>query len=545
MFARVKKSGNYQYLQIVENHKEKGKVKQQVIATIGRMDQLQEKHRVETLIRSLSRFSEQALLILSGKSEVSADARKIGPPLIFERLWQQTGIKAALHSLLTQRKFEFDIERAVFITVLHRLMVSGSDRSCSRWQRDYILEGAQELSLHHLYRAMSFLGEELENQKGATPFSPRCNKDLIEEHIFRHRRDLFTSLDLVFFDTTSIYFEGGGDTIGQRGFSKDHRPDLKQMLVGAVIDDKGQPICCEMWPGSTTDVKTLLPIVEKMQQRFKIDRVCIVADRGMISAGTIRQLENPENTIPYILGTRMRKVKEIRNVVLSHPGRYKEVRPESGDGKDPEPLKVKQVEHNDHRYIVCYNPRQARKEARDRDVILAALKEQIKKGAKSLVGNKGYRKYLKLAKDSVSIDEEKVRYESRFDGKWVLATNTNMSAEKVALSYKELWQVEKVFRDVKALLNTRPIFHQRDRTIRGHVFCSFLALVLRKELERQLNLAGHVLEWADIKQDLKALQQVTIEENGRKMAIRSKCEGVCGKVFQAVGVAMPPTIREF
>ena len=545
MFARVKKSGNYQYLQIVENHKEKGKVKQQVIATIGRMDQLQEKHRVETLIRSLSRFSEQALLILSGKSEVSADARKIGPPLIFERLWQQTGIKAALHSLLTQRKFEFDIERAVFITVLHRLMVSGSDRSCSRWHRDYLLEGAQELSLHHLYRAMSFLGEELENQKGATPFSPRCNKDLIEEHIFRHRRDLFTSLDLVFFDTTSIYFEGGGDTIGQRGFSKDHRPDLKQMLVGAVIDDKGQPICCEMWPGSTTDVKTLLPIVEKMQQRFKIDRVCIVADRGMISAGTIRQLENPENTIPYILGTRMRKVKEIRNVVLSHPGRYKEVRPESGDGKDPEPLKVKQVEHNDHRYIVCYNPRQARKEARDRDVILAALKEQIKKGAKSLVGNKGYRKYLKLAKDSVSIDEEKVRYESRFDGKWVLATNTNMSAEKVALSYKELWQVEKVFRDVKALLNTRPIFHQRDRTIRGHVFCSFLALVLRKELERQLNLAGHVLEWADIKQDLKALQQVTIEENGRKMAIRSKCEGVCGKVFQAVGVAMPPTIREF
>ncbi|MGA9235507.1 MAG: IS1634 family transposase [Desulfobacterales bacterium] len=545
MFARVKKSGNYQYLQIVENHKEKGKVKQQVIATIGRMDQLHEKHRVETLIRSLSRFSEQALLILSGKSEVSADARKIGPPLIFERLWQQTGIKAALHSLLTQRKFEFDIERAVFITVLHRLMVSGSDRSCSRWQRDYILEGAQELSLHHLYRAMSFLGEELENQKGATPFSPRCNKDLIEEHIFRHRRDLFTSLDLVFFDTTSIYFEGGGDTIGQRGFSKDHRPDLKQMVVGAVIDDKGQPICCEMWPGNTTDVKTLLPIVEKMQQRFKIDRVCIVADRGMISAETIRQLENPENKIPYILGTRMRKVKEIRDVVLSHPGRYKEVRPESVDGKDPEPLKIKQVEHNGHRYIVCCNPRQARKEARDREVILAALKEQIKKGAKSLVGNKGYRKYLKLAKDSVSIDEEKVRYESRFDGKWVLSTNTNMSAEKVALSYKELWQVEKVFRDVKSLLNTRPIFHQRDRTIRGHVFCSFLALVLRKELERQLNLAGHVLEWADIKQDLKALQQVTIEENGRKMAIRSKCEGVCGKVFQAVGVAMPPTIREF
>lgn len=546
MFARVKKSGRYQYLQIVENHKEKGKVKQQVIATVGRLDQLQEKQRVETLIRSLSRFSEQALLIISGKSDVSADAKKIGPPLIFERLWRQTGIKAALQAVLTGRRFEFDVERAVFATVLHRLMVSGSDRSCSRWQRDYILDGAQELSLHHLYRAMSFLGEELEDQKGATPFSPRCNKDLIEEHIFRHRRDLFTKLDLVFFDTTSIYFEGGGgEAIGQRGFSKDHRPDLKQMVVGAVIDDKGQPICCEMWPGNTSDVKTLLPIVVKLQQRFSIERVCIVADRGMISAETIRQLENPENTIPYILGTRMRRVKEIRDVVLSHPGRYRQVRAESSDAKDPEPLKVKQVEHNGRRYILCCNPRQARKEARDRDAILTALREQIKKGTKSLVGNKGYRKYLKIAKDSVNIDEDKVQRESRFDGKWVLATNTNMSAEKVALNYKELWQVEKVFRDVKSLLNTRPIFHQRDRTIRGHVFCSFLALVLRKELERQLNRAGYVLEWANIKQDLKALQQVTIEEGGRRMAIRSKCEGVCGKVFQAVGVAMPPTIKEF
>jgi len=545
MFARVKKSGRYQYLQIVENHKEKGKVKQQVIATIGRMDQLQGKQRVETLIRSLSRFSEQALLILSGKSEVSADAKKIGPPLIFERLWQQTGIKAALKALLAERKFEFDIERAVFLTVLHRLMASGSDRSCSRWHRDYIIEDAQELSLHHLYRAMSFLGEELENQKDATAFSPRCNKDLIEEHIFRHRRDLFTKLDLVFFDTTSIYFEGtGGETIGQRGFSKDHRPDLKQMVVGAVIDDKGQPICCEMWPGNTTDVKTLLPIVARLQKRFKIERICIVADRGMISAETVRELENPDNTIAYILGTRMRKVKEIRDVVLSHPGRYKEVRAESAESKDPEPLKVKQLQHNGHRYIVCCNPRQARKEARDREMILSALKEQIKKGAKSLVGNKGYRKYLKIAKDSVSIDEDKVRYESRFDGKWVLVTNTEISAEKVALNYKELWQVEKVFRDVKSLLNTRPIFHQRDQTIRGHVFCSFLALVLRKELERHLSHAGHVFEWADIKQDLKALQQVTIEEGGKQMAIRSKCEGVCGKVFQAVGVAMPPTIRE-
>ena len=236
MFARVKKSGKYQYLQIVENRKEKGKVKQRVIATVGRMDQLQSKGRVETLIRSLSRFSEQTLLILSGNSDMAADAKKIGPVLIFERLWKETGIKAAIAQVLKGRRFEFDVERAIFLTVLHRLMVSGSDRFCHRWCRDYTINGIDGLDLHHLYRAMGFLGEETQDQDGATPFSPRCNKDLVEELIFSHRRDLFSNLDLVFFDTTSIYFEGhGGESIGQRGFSKDHRPDLVQMVVGCVF----------------------------------------------------------------------------------------------------------------------------------------------------------------------------------------------------------------------------------------------------------------------------------------------------------------------
>jgi transposase len=545
MFARVKKSGNYQYLQIVENRKENGKVKQRVITTLGRMDKLQEKGRIETLIRSLSRFSEKALLILSGKSDVTVDSKKIGPVLIFERLWVETGIKDAIENLLNDRNYQFNVERAIFLTVLNRLMVSGSDRNCDRWRRDYLIEGVDDLQLHHLYRAMAFLGEETVDQKDATPFSPRCNKDLIEEALFFCRRHLFSELDIVFFDTTSIYFEGrGGKTIGQRGFSKDHRPDLKQMVVGAVINDKGQPICCEMWPGNTTDVKTLLPVIERLQTRFPIKRVCIVADRGMISSKTIDILETPDNPIPYILGTRMRNVKEIRDKVLSHPGRYREVRPEGVSSKDPASLKVKEVVVNDTRYIVCLNPAQARKEANDRENIVAALNAQLKKGAKSLVGNKGYRKYLTMDKDSVRIDTAKLKSEARFDGKWVLTTNTDLSSSQVALKYKELWQVERVFRDVKSLLETRPIFHQRNETIRGHVFCSFLALVLRKELQRRLEQSGYDFEWLHIKQDLRALQRVEIEENGQRFSVRTQSQGECGKIFQAVGVAMPPTISE-
>ena len=543
MFARIKKSGLHQYLQIVENHREGPKTIQRVISTIGRMDHLQANGDIENVIRSLSRFSEKVLLILSGKSEVHTSAQRIGPSLIFERLWKELGIGKIIKGLLGGRKFEFDVERALFLTVLHRLFASGSDRSCDKWHQDYRIDGVEDLSLHHLYRAMAFLGDEIEDQKDKTPFAPRCTKDLIEEALFHERRDLFTGLDLVFFDTTSIYFEGeGGETLGERGHSKDHRSDLNQMVVGAVLDDDGKPICCEMWPGNTADVKTLIPVVDRIRNRFQIGRFCIVADRGMISNETMRELD--QRKIPYILGSRMRKVKEIREEVLSRAGRYTEVHPEGQSSKDPSPLKVKEVWVDSHRYILCLNVKQARKEALDRQSMVDALKERLKKDPKSLIGNKGYRRYLKLDRDHLCLNQDKIDAEERFDGKWVLKTNTSLSPEQTALKYKELWQVEQVFREVKSVLQTRPVFHKCDKTIRGHVFCSFLALALRKELDRRLDQAGHCFEWADIKQDLKSLQEIVIEEHSKSLAVRSECKRTCGKVFQSVGVAIPPTIRE-
>lgn len=544
MFARVKTSGQYQYLQIVQNRREGTKTIQRVVATIGRMDQIQQKGEIENLVRSLSRYSEKVLLVLSGKSDdIKADAKKIGPALICERLWKELGIGKIIRRLLAERKFGFDVERAIFLTVLHRLFVSGSDRSCDRWQRDYVIDGSDALSLHHLYRAMAFLGEEMEDQKDRTPFAPRCMKDLIEEDLFLERRDLFSGLDCVFFDTTSIYFEGeGGETIGELGHPKDHRPDLRQMVVGIILDDHGQPVCSEMWPGNTTDVTTLVPVIKRLRSRFAIGRICVVSDRGMISAETLAYLE--EEKISYILGTRMRRSKEVKEEVLARAGRYREVHPEGVSAKDPSPLKVKEVIVDGNRYIVCLNEKQARKDAVDRQAIIDSLREKLKSSPKSLVGNKGYRKYLKMEKDTVSVNPDKIEEEARYDGKWVLKTNTALAAEQVALKYKELWQVEQVFRDMKSVLDTRPIFHKRDETIRGHVFCSFLALVIRKELDYKLESAGHCFEWADIKQDLKALQEITIEDRGKILVIRSECHGTCGKIFQAVGVAPPPTIRE-
>ena len=547
MFFREKRAGERSYLQLVENRWEDGRSRQRVVATLGRVDELRASGQLDALLASGARFSEAALVLAAhARGEAPrVSTRRIGPASIFERLWEETGCGPVVRTLLSGRAFGFPVERAVFLTVLHRLVDPGSDRAADKWREQYQIKGVDRLNLHHLYRAMAWLGDELGDQVDRTPFAPRCTKDLVEEALFTRRRDLFTALDLVFFDTTSIYFEGeGGETLGQYGKSKDSRPDLKQMVVGLLIDGRGQPVCCEMWPGNTTDVKTLVPVVDRLQHRFGIGKVCVVADRGMISEQTIAALEGEPRQWLYILGAKMRAQKEVRDEVLWRGGgRYREVHPTRKTSKDPSPLEVKEVRVADRRYIICFNEEQARKDRADRKAIVAALRKQLRRGDKSLVGNKGYRKFLKAEGAGFRIDREKIHEESRYDGKWVLRTNTDLPTAEVALKYKQLWTVETMFRTTKSLLSTRPIFHKCDETIRGHVFCSFLALVLRKELQDRLAGKGDDLEWADIIRDLDALTVTEVEHYGKQFLLRSEAKGTCGKTFQAAGVALPSTVR--
>jgi transposase len=546
LFVRTQTNGSRTYLLIVDNVRVGGKVKQRVLHRLGRLDELLASGQLDVLIQSLSRFSEK-LAVLGAHAQddsIVTHSARIGPALIFDRLWQSCSIDKVLSALLADRRFEFSVERAIFLTVLHRLFAPGSDRAAEKWKDDYAIDGASDLDLHHLYRAMAWLGEELpkDQQDGAAPFAPRTNKDLIEEALFARRRDLFSDLDIVFFDTTSIYFEGeGGETLGERGHSKDHRPDLKQMVVGMVLDRNGDPICSELWPGNTADVKTLVPIVERLKGRFGIGSVCIVADRGMISAETLAEVELRK--WQYILGVRMRSSTEAKAVV-ARAGRYAEVHPKSDDRDDPSPLKVKEVWVEDaRRYVVCVNEDQATKDRHDREAVVASLREALDHGDKSLVGNKGYRKYLRAGGKQFAVDEDKIQEEARYDGKWVLTTNTDLPTDEVALKYKQLWMVEDVFRSMKSLLDTRPIFHQRDETIRGHVFCSFLALLLRKELQDRLARKEWKLEWADVVRDLDNLNEMKIAINDKSFVFRGQSSGVAGKVFQACGVALPPVLR--
>ncbi len=548
MFFRTKKSGPRSYLQIVENHWRDGRSRQIVLATLGRLDELDTNAQVDGLLTSGARFAHK-LLILSEHQQQHLPVirtRHWGAPLVFEKLWQETGCQAVLHAVLRGRRFEFAVERAVFLTVLHRLLAPGSDRAAERWKGDYVLAGVDQLELHHLYRAMGWLGEALPDleQQGATKLVPRATKDVIEEQLFARRRDLFTEVDLVFFDTTSLYFEGhGGESLGQYGHSKDHRPDERQIVVGAVLDGDGRPICCELWPGNTTDVTTLIPIVDRLWRRFQIRRVCIVADRGMISQETIDDLE--QQGWRYILGARMRKQKEVRDEVLTDRRRFHVVYEARQKSTDPAPLKVKEVLIDQRRYVVCINEEEVEHDRAAREAIVTGLREQLRRGDKSLVGNKGYRRFLKIEGDKhFAVDEAKIEEEARYDGTWVLRTNTDLATADVALQFKRLWMVEQWFRSCKSLLETRPIYHHCDDTIRGHVFCSFLALVLRYELQARLKAKGRTFEWAHVIRDLEQMQQVEVEHQGHRFLLRSELPGTAGRVFQAAGVAVPPTVQQ-
>jgi hypothetical protein len=548
MFVREKNINGYTYLYLVESVRENGRAKQRIIKNLGRKEIVVASGELERLAASVVRYAERAVVLsqLETGNPDGLACKRIGAPLLFGRLWEDTGCRAVIEGLLAARSFEFPVERAVFASVLHRIMVSGSDRACEKWMADYDIPGVDGLALHHLYRAMAWLGEELadDQRAGATAFAPRAVKDLIEEQLFARRRDLFSELSVVFMDTTSLSFSGaGGETLGERGYSKDHRPDLMQMIVAVVIDADGRPICSEMWPGNTADVTVLIPVIDRLRSRFGIGRVCVVADRGMISAPTIAALE--ERGLEYVLGVRERTDTLVRRVVLEDKRAFTPLCIRRGGDKETQ-LFVKEVTVERRRYIVCRNEAEATKDAADRRAIVEALDQQLKRGDKALIGNSAYRRYLlsTTGRRAFEIDPGKLADEARFDGIFVLRTNARITPLQAVLRYRDLLQVEDLFRTAKALMRTRPIYHSSDAAIRGHVFCSFLALVLRKDLDERCSKAAFRPEWADVLRDLDRLQEIEIDKDGRQITLRTPATGVIGPLFKAARIALPANVRE-
>jgi len=524
MFVRIKRGGNkanpHDYLQLVESYRDSGRPKQRVIANLGRLDMLTESVDLDSMVQSLARFSTSLRVISAARGPRidQCQAKLWGPPLVFERLWQRQGIDSVIRSLAHDRKFQFDVERVCFAMALQRLCQPGSDLLGSTWIETVQAGGFQQLALQHFYRTCGFLADV---------------RGELERELFHRDRDLFSqALDLVFLDTTSVYvYRDQETTWRRRGYSRDRRGDLPQFVLCVAVDRHGWPVAWEIFPGNTADKAAFNQVIAILRERLQVRRIIVVADRGMISQQTITDLtEHKQAPFDYILGCRMRRQKEVTEEVLARAGRFQIV---AGN------LEVKEVIVSGRRYVVCRNPERARKDREAREAILAKLEDQLTHGAKSLVGNTGYRRFLKVRKGAVQIDQAAVERDARLDGKYVLRTSTGLSAAEVAKTYKSLWRVERTFREEKSTLEVRPIYHQRDDTSIGHIVASFLALRLEVDLQRRLEAKGAAVSWPQLMQDLGRVQAVDMTLDGARWRIRTDMAGESHAAFAAAGVRPP------
>ena len=528
MFIRVKRSvqssGTYEYLQIVESVREGTRVRQRVIGNLGRRDQIVADGTLDGLLRSLAKFSERLRVVERVREEglQAHQARRWGAALVFERLWREQGLPDLLRKLGEGRRFGFDVERVAFALALQRLCAPGSDLQGSAWLRTVEAPGLEGIELHHLYRTVGFL-EEVRHE--------------LERELFFQDRDLLSrSVDLVFIDTTSTFVYRFEETeLRKRGYSRDRMPDQPQVVICLAVDAQGWPIAWDLLPGSTADKTALVAMIEKLRGRFRIRRAVVVADRGMISQGTIALLEDhAEAPFDFILGCRMRQQKEVSEEVLARAGRYHTV---AGN------LGVKEVVVEDRRYVVCRNPVEARKDAAARETLLAKLEAALAHSPKSIIGNKGFARFLNVNKGAVAIDREAVLRDERLDGKFVLRTSTDLAAAEVALAYKSLWRVERAFREIKNTLDVRPIFHHRDDTTVGHIVGCFLALRLEVDLQRRLDAAAVECSWPDLMRDLDEVKAVDVTLDEQRYRLRTDLRGHASAAFAAAGVR-PPRVVE-
>ncbi len=524
MYIRTKtfknKNGSTRtYLYIVEGKRVNGKVRQRIIANLGRLEKLQE-GELDKLIEGLARFSQRQWIEAKARLVEAKWAKDLGPALVFRRLWEELKLDKVLRKLLSGTEISIDVEEAVFAMVLNRLSDPVSKLGVSRWKEGVYRPEFERLELHHFYRALDFLAD---------------HKDEIEVELFERIKDLFSlELDLVFWDTTSTYFEGrGAEGFCEYGYSKDHRADRVQVILGLLMTREGIPVAHEVFPGATADVETFREVIKDLRSRFRVRRVILVADRGMVSREILEEIEGMG--LEYLVGVRMRKLRVMKDV-LGRGGRFREVK---GN------LKVKEVWHEGRRYLVCFNPEEAERERVEREEMVRKLEEKLKSGGlKGLIGNRGYRRYLRVKGAEVTIDREVLEEERRYDGKYVLETNTELGVEEAARAYRDLWRVERAFREIKSSLELRPIYHWTEKRIRGHIMVCFLAFVLEVVMMRRLKEVGYEGSYREVMEDVERLKAVEVTVDGKRYLVRTELEGKAYEAFRAVGMRVPGKVLE-
>ena len=542
------------HLQLAENvwdpDKQRAQVK--ILYNCGRADDAASTERLRRLARSILRRCAPEEIVAQDPSWQVVNAWPYGDLYVLEQLWERVGIAEVIAEVLNGRKFDFDLERALFAMVANRACAPSSKLYCyEQWLKEEVhLEGAAGLELQHLYRAMDFL---------------EANKDAIEKAIYFRLADLLNlDVEIVFYDTTSLHFEADEEDHGvgerdevhgslaaggksyralrKRGHSKNGRFDAPQIVVGLAVTRDGFPVRHWIFPGNTVDVTTV-ERVKKDLQGWRLSRCVFVGDAGMVSQANLATLARGGGK--YILCMPIHRGGEVANEVVTRPGRYQKV---------AQNLEVKEVSVGDgerrRRYVVCYNPEEAERQRQHREQVLQELVAEIEslrtqRGAShskrvcELRASGRYGRYLRLTRaDAPRIDQAAVAVAERLDGKFVVHSNDDtLSAADLALGYKQLQRVEIAWRSLKSGLKLRPVFHWAPHRIHAHVALTVLSLLLERVAE---HACGDT--WRHIKDDLRRIKLAQLlSPNGTVWQVTEPAPDAL-KRLKSLQIQKPPPI---
>jgi Transposase DDE domain len=546
-----KDGSTVRYVQLAHNHRKGKNTQAEVLLQMGREDRL-DMDGLRRLVGSISRYLDGAGMLPPAGPEVAlqvASSRTQGAVWLLEGLWQQLGVADALRGVLGGRRFTTAVERVLFALVANRAVEPMSKLSAAEWaSHDAAIPRLAGMDDDQAYRAMDLLVEADAQAR-------------VQEAVFFAAAHLLNlEVDLLFFDTTSTFFEREGEEAGPDAFrvygrSKDHRPDLPQVVIGLAVTREGIPVRVWCWPGNTNDM-TVLKQVKDDLRGWRLGRVVTVVDRGFASDDNLAYLTRAGGH--WIAGERLRDGTAEVAQVLSRQGRYQQVR---------DNLRVKEVRLGQgdgaRRFVLCHNPEQAERDRVQREQQLAGVQAELeriaglrakhaKAAGKRRRGTEDHLKAECALRDHPAlgrwlrqtpggrlvVDRAKVKVEARLDGKFLLSTSDpDLSAEDVALGYKNLLKAERAFRDLKTTLELRPIWHRLERRIRAHVLLCWLALLLVRVAERQTGST-----WRRINTELGRLHLVTLSGPAGQVEQTTTLTAAQRELFAATGIAPPPRI---
>jgi hypothetical protein len=545
---RRRKDGSLvRYLQLAHNRREGGVTRAEVLLNLGREDEL-DVEGLRRLARSIRRYTdpgrEEGEPVEPAEGLEVVASRPLGGAWLLDALWRRLGVAEALRELLGARRFSTDVERVLFALVCNRALAPCSKLAAAEWaSQDVTIPGLPAMDDDQAYRALDLLVEADAEAK-------------VQEAVFFACADLLKlEVDLLFFDTTSTYFETEPDDAeeGERapfralGHSKDHRPDLPQVVIGLAVTREGIPVRVWVWPGNTND-QTVIAQVKDDLRGWRLGRCVWVIDRGFSSDENLRYLTRGGGH--WIAGERMRDGSPDAQAALARPGRYQTVR---------DNLRVKDVRlgqgDNVRRFVVCHNPAEAARDKAERDGQLARLDaelERIESGRRKARTAKAHSRaecalrdhptlsrYLRqTASGRLQVDRSKVAAEQRLDGKYLLSSSDpDLSAEEIALGYKNLREAERSFRDLKTTLELRPVFHRLEHRIQAHVVVCWLALLLIRIAERASGQS-----WRRIATELQRLHLVTLQGAAGSLQQTTPPTDAQQAILAALDVEPPPRI---